>query len=168
MLASSALVLMITAPSPTLFYSGLVRKKNILGVMTQCPSLTGLMSVLWEFCFSWKWDRRPVGLAYRTGGRFPIYTSGKRRWFTAEKAQVIRRHLSGRERVSKLIEEFSLQPSVIHNWVNRVLALAETAFYSRGRGRAVGLGGRKSSNASPQPNVYQNRRRTAVGGVVRV
>jgi len=47
MLTSSALVLMMTAPGLALFYGGLVRKKNILGVMMQCVFLMGLMSVVW-------------------------------------------------------------------------------------------------------------------------
>lgn len=47
MLTSCALVLMMTAPGLALFYGGLVRKKNILGVMMQCITLMGLMSVIW-------------------------------------------------------------------------------------------------------------------------
>ena len=47
MLTSSALVLMMTAPGLALFYGGLVRKKNILGVMMQCITLMGVMSVVW-------------------------------------------------------------------------------------------------------------------------
>jgi Amt family ammonium transporter len=47
MLTSSALVLMMTAPGLALFYGGLVRKKNILGVMMQCMFLMGLMTVVW-------------------------------------------------------------------------------------------------------------------------
>lgn len=47
MLTSSALVLMMTAPGLALFYSGLVRKKNVLGVMMQCVFLMGLMTVIW-------------------------------------------------------------------------------------------------------------------------
>lgn len=47
MLVSSALVLMMTAPGLALFYGGLVRKKNVLGVMMQCIILMGLMSTLW-------------------------------------------------------------------------------------------------------------------------
>jgi ammonium transporter, Amt family len=46
-LTSSALVLMMTAPGLALFYSGLVRKKNVLGVMMQCIFLMCLMSVIW-------------------------------------------------------------------------------------------------------------------------
>lgn|SRR5690606_29573758 len=55
--------------------------------------------------------------------------SRTRRHFTAEqKAQIVRRHLAGKEPVSKLAEEFGLQPSQIHTWVNQVLAQADKAF----------------------------------------
>jgi ammonium transporter, Amt family len=47
MLTSSALVLMMTAPGLALFYGGLVRKKNILGVMIQCIFLMGMMTLVW-------------------------------------------------------------------------------------------------------------------------
>ena len=47
MLTSCALVLFMTAPGLAMFYSGLVRKKNVLGVMMQCIFLMGLMTVLW-------------------------------------------------------------------------------------------------------------------------
>ena len=41
--------------------------------------------------------------------------SGTRRHFSAEqKAQVVRRHLAGKEPVSKLAEELQIQPSLIH------------------------------------------------------
>jgi Amt family ammonium transporter len=47
MLVSSALVLFMTAPGLALFYGGLVRKKNVLGVMMQCMFLMCLMTVIW-------------------------------------------------------------------------------------------------------------------------
>ncbi len=47
MLTSCALVLFMTAPGLALFYGGLVRKKNILGVMMQCIFLMALMSIVW-------------------------------------------------------------------------------------------------------------------------
>jgi Amt family ammonium transporter len=47
MLVSSALVLMMTAPGLALFYCGLVRKKNVLGVMMQCFFLMGILSIVW-------------------------------------------------------------------------------------------------------------------------
>ncbi|REJ90181.1 MAG: transposase [Planctomycetota bacterium] len=55
--------------------------------------------------------------------------SRTRRRFTPEqKAQIVRRHLAGKEAVSALAEEFGLQPSQIHTWVNTVLAQADKAF----------------------------------------
>jgi len=47
MLTSAALVLLMTAPGLALFYGGLVRKKNVLGVMMQCFFLMGLNSIIW-------------------------------------------------------------------------------------------------------------------------
>ena len=47
LLTSSALVLFMTAPGLAMFYSGLVRKKNVLSVMMQCVSLMALMTVVW-------------------------------------------------------------------------------------------------------------------------
>jgi ammonium transporter, Amt family len=47
MLACSALVLFMTLPGLSLFYGGLVRKKNVLSVMMQCIFLAGLMTILW-------------------------------------------------------------------------------------------------------------------------
>lgn len=47
MLTSAALVLFMTVPGLAMFYSGLVRKKNVLGVMMQCIFLMGLMTVIW-------------------------------------------------------------------------------------------------------------------------
>jgi Amt family ammonium transporter len=46
-LVSSALVLLMTAPGLTLFYGGLVRRKNILGTMMQSFAMMALITVLW-------------------------------------------------------------------------------------------------------------------------
>jgi len=46
-LASSALVLMMTAPGLILFYGGLVRTKNVLSTMMHSLVLMALMSALW-------------------------------------------------------------------------------------------------------------------------
>ena len=46
-LASSALVLMMTGPGLALFYGGLVRKKNILATMMQCLTMMAVITVLW-------------------------------------------------------------------------------------------------------------------------
>src|SRR5690348_7903065 len=47
MLASSALVLMMTGPGLALFYGGLVRRKNVLGAMMQSFILMAVVTVLW-------------------------------------------------------------------------------------------------------------------------
>ena len=49
MLISAALVLLMTGPGLTLFYGGLVRRKNILGTMMQSFAMMGLITVLWAF-----------------------------------------------------------------------------------------------------------------------
>ncbi len=66
--------------------------------------------------------------------------SNARRHFTAEqKAAIVRRHLSGKEPVSKLADEFGVQPSQIHLWVKQVLEAAERAF-ERSSGQRKGEG----------------------------
>ena len=47
MLASTALVLMMTAPGLILFYGGLVRNKNVLSTMMHSLVLMGAISALW-------------------------------------------------------------------------------------------------------------------------
>ena len=47
MLVSCALVLMMTGPGLALFYSGLVRKKNVLGTMMQSFIMMAVATVLW-------------------------------------------------------------------------------------------------------------------------
>jgi Amt family ammonium transporter len=62
MLTSSALVLMMTAPGLAMFYSGLVRRKNVLGVMMQCVFLMGMLTIIWAL---WGYS-----LAFAGDGRF--------------------------------------------------------------------------------------------------
>ena len=47
MLVSAALVLFMTLPGLALFYAGLVRTKNVLSVVMQCFSITGVVRVGW-------------------------------------------------------------------------------------------------------------------------
>jgi Amt family ammonium transporter len=47
MLASSALVLLMSGPGLALFYGGLVRKKNVLGTMMQTFAMMAVITVLW-------------------------------------------------------------------------------------------------------------------------
>jgi transposase-like protein len=51
----------------------------------------------------------------------------RRHFSVSQKAQIVRRHLSGKEPVSNLADEFGLQPSQIHTWVKQVLDQAEHA-----------------------------------------
>ena len=68
MLTSSALVLFMTAPGLAMFYGGLVRKKNVLGVMMQCMFLMGLMTVVWGIY--------GYSLAFGGGGRQRVHRHG--------------------------------------------------------------------------------------------
>ena len=76
MLTSSALVLLMTAPGLAMFYGGLVRKKNVLGVMMQCVFLMGLMSVIWAvYGYSFAFGGHRLAATRRsgaTGSAMPI------------------------------------------------------------------------------------------------
>lgn len=61
-LASSALVLMMTLPGLALFYGGLVRSKNVLNVLMQCFLSAGIVGLLWIVV--------GYSLAFGTGGAF--------------------------------------------------------------------------------------------------
>jgi Amt family ammonium transporter len=47
MIVATALVLMMTIPGLALFYSGMVRKKNVLGTMAQSLAAVATISILW-------------------------------------------------------------------------------------------------------------------------
>ncbi|HXT09817.1 MAG TPA: ammonium transporter [Roseiarcus sp.] len=47
MIAATALVLMMTIPGLALFYSGMVRRKNMLATMAQSVAATAVVSLLW-------------------------------------------------------------------------------------------------------------------------
>jgi Amt family ammonium transporter len=59
-LTSTALVLFMTLPGLALFYSGLVRAKNVLSVLMQCFAIACLVSILWMLGV--------YGLAFGDGG----------------------------------------------------------------------------------------------------
>src|SRR5882724_13620322 len=68
MLTCSALVLMMTGPGLALFYSGLVRKKNVLATMMQSFVLMAVVSIVWALVgFSLAFD---VGNPFIGGLRF--------------------------------------------------------------------------------------------------
>jgi Amt family ammonium transporter len=62
MLASAALVLLMTGPGLALFYGGLVRRKNTLAIMMQSFALMALITVLWAL----------VGYSLCFGGNGPV------------------------------------------------------------------------------------------------
>jgi Amt family ammonium transporter len=47
MLASTALVLMMTIPGLALFYGGMVRRKNVIGTVAQSFAITCLVTIVW-------------------------------------------------------------------------------------------------------------------------
>jgi Amt family ammonium transporter len=49
-LMSAAMVLMMTGPGLALFYSGLVRRRNVLGTMMQSFAMMAVVSLLWAIC----------------------------------------------------------------------------------------------------------------------
>jgi ammonium transporter, Amt family len=54
MLASTALVLLMTIPGLALFYGGMVRKKNVLATLMQSFAITCLVTILWWVIgYSW-------------------------------------------------------------------------------------------------------------------
>ncbi|HWE02000.1 MAG TPA: ammonium transporter [Tepidisphaeraceae bacterium] len=68
MLTSAGLVLMMTGPGLALFYSGLVRRKNVLGTMMQSFILMAVVSILWAVLgYSLAFD---VGNPFVGGFRF--------------------------------------------------------------------------------------------------
>lgn len=50
MMMSAGLVLFMTLPGLSLFYGGLVRRKNVLSVLAQCLGLAGIVTVIWWAC----------------------------------------------------------------------------------------------------------------------
>jgi len=86
MLTSSALVLFMTAPGLAMFYSGLVRKKNVLGVMMQCIFLMGLMTVLWG---TYGYSLAFGGTEKYIGNTDYLFMNGVQRHYDADKAAVI-------------------------------------------------------------------------------
>ena len=68
MLTSTALVLMMTIPGLALFYGGMVRKKNVLAMITQSFAACCLMTVLWMIA--------GYSIAFGDGGSLNAYWGG--------------------------------------------------------------------------------------------
>lgn len=75
MLTSTALVLFMTVPGLSLFYSGMVRAKNSLSVMMQCFAITCLVTVLWALYL--------YSLAFDDGGGMNAFVGGFGKAFMA-------------------------------------------------------------------------------------
>src|SRR5437868_14694611 len=50
MIVATGFVLMMTMPGLALFYSGMVRKKNVLATMAQSLAAVAIISILWVMC----------------------------------------------------------------------------------------------------------------------
>ena len=74
-------------------------------------------------------------------------TKQRRSFSPAQKAEIVRRHLSGKEAVSDLADEFDVQPTQIHTWIKQVLEHAETAFQRPAANR-------RTENAKDQKITY--------------
>jgi len=68
LLTSTALVLFMTIPGLSFFYSGLVRSKNALSVLMQCFAITCLVSILWMVIL--------YGLSFGDGGAINKFIGG--------------------------------------------------------------------------------------------
>jgi Amt family ammonium transporter len=69
MIVACALVLFMTLPGLALFYSGLVRAKNVLSVLMHCMAMAGVMSLLWlTVGYSLAFSEGPGGLNKFIGG----------------------------------------------------------------------------------------------------
>ena len=71
MLASSALVLLMTIPGLALFYGGLVRAKNALSVLMQCFSIACAVTIVWVVA--------GYSIAFGDGGKLS-FTSEIQQW----------------------------------------------------------------------------------------
>jgi len=68
MIVATALVLMMTIPGLALFYGGMVRKKNVVAMVSQNFVLAALMSILWMVA--------GYSLAFSDGGPLQAYVGG--------------------------------------------------------------------------------------------
>ena len=81
MLASTALVLMMTIPGLALFYGGMVRKKNILAILMLCFVITCIVTIVWTVAgYSLAFTVGKGGLAPYVGdlSRFMLHASPTR------------------------------------------------------------------------------------------
>jgi Amt family ammonium transporter len=75
MLVSTLLVLLMIVPGLALFYGGLVRTKNMLSVLMQVMTVSGIVMLIWVF---WGYS-----LAFTDGGSLNAYVGGFSKAFLA-------------------------------------------------------------------------------------
>ena len=76
MLTATALVLLMTVPGVALFYGGLVRKKNVLAMVTQSFAICCLMSIIWMIA--------GYSLAFTDGGTLNRFVGGLSNMFLVD------------------------------------------------------------------------------------
>jgi Amt family ammonium transporter len=88
MLTCCALVLFMTVPGLAMFYGGLVRRKNVLGVIMQCFFLMALNTVLWAlYGYSLAFGTTEGALTPYIGGSDYLLMNGvSRTWDSAANA----------------------------------------------------------------------------------
>lgn len=77
MLCSCALVLFMTMPGLAIYYSGMVRTKNVLATIMQSFTICCLITFLW-LCFGYSISFGPVN--YPIDNHYLVYGSGDRLW----------------------------------------------------------------------------------------
>ncbi len=75
MLASVALVLLMTIPGLALFYGGMVRKKNVLATLMQSFAVTCVVTILW-WLIGYSWAFTPGASPYLVGGTTRFLLNG--------------------------------------------------------------------------------------------
>jgi ammonium transporter, Amt family len=77
MLASTALVLMMTVPGLALYYAGMVRKKNVLATLMQCFAITCIVTIIWTVAgYSLAFTNGSGGLAPYVGDLSRVMLNG--------------------------------------------------------------------------------------------
>jgi len=72
MLASTALVLLMTIPGLALFYGGMVRKKNVLATLMQSFACTCVVTLLW-WLIGYSWAFTPGGSPFLGGATRALF-----------------------------------------------------------------------------------------------
>jgi transposase-like protein len=75
-----------------------------------------------------------------------------------QKAEIVRRHVTGKVPISNLADEIGLQPTQIHNWVKLVLDQAVKAFHLGLDDRHASSRPRIGRSSSSKPSSFRSTR----------